>query len=393
MDIFGKCSEFTEARDLMAVGRYPYFLPLEDNDGGAVRYQNREVVMCGSNNYLGLTTDPRVKNAARDAVDEFGTSCTGSRFLNGNLRLHEELESALAKFYGRAEALVFSTGYMANLGAICGLAGPRDIVLLDRHAHASAIDAARLSGARMRFFRHNDPDSLDRQLTACPSGAGRLVVVDGVYSMEGDICPLPQIKEVCRRHGARLIVDDAHALGVLGGGRGTAAHFGDDEGADLVVITFSKALASIGGAVIGDADVIHYLRHHARSLIFSASLSPPNTAAALMALRILETEPWRVRQAMANAAYVRDGLTAKAVPVGKSETPIVPVHTEGRDATISRWRGLLERGVYVNPVIPPAASNRLRASFIATHTQAQLDHVIAAFGAEFADRLPAAAVS
>ncbi|RLK55179.1 aminotransferase class I/II-fold pyridoxal phosphate-dependent enzyme [Actinokineospora cianjurensis] len=388
MDIFAKCVDFTDAKDLMATGLYPYFLPLTGNDGSTARYEDREIVMCGSNNYLGLTADPRVKNAAQEAIADLGTSNTGSRFLNGNLELHERLERSLADFYGREEALVFSTGYQANLGAVAGLAGRHDVVLLDKLVHASAIDAAMLSGARIKFFQHNDPEALDRRLAACPPDAGKLVVVDGVYSMEGDICALPLLRDVCRAHGARLVVDDAHALGVLGDGRGTAAHFGG-EGADLVTVTFSKSLASIGGAVIGDSAVVQYLRHHARSLIFSASPSPSNAASALMALEILKSEPWRVRQALSNARYVRDALAARGVPVGSSDTPIVPVFTEGRTETFTLWRSLLDRGVYTNPIIPPAASYRLRTSFMATHTTEQLDFVIEAFLAEFAN-LPAA---
>jgi 8-amino-7-oxononanoate synthase len=416
MDLFDKIHNFRTAREAMASGLYPYFVALDRHEGTQVQLAGRNVVMCGSNNYLGLTNDPRVVAASAAALAEFGTSCTGSRFLNGNLRLHEELEAELAAFYGREDALVFSTGFQANLGAISAIAGRGDVVLLDREAHASAIDAARLSGARVKFFQHNDIKSLERQLVSCPEEEGRLVVVEGVYSMTGDICPLPDILAVARRYGARVLLDDAHAVGVLAGGRGTEAHFAGmtDETrhtdhdtaarftgangetghagtgtrhADLVTVTFSKSLASIGGAVIGDAEVIHYLRHHARSLIFSASMTPANTAAALAALRVLVSEPWRAEQALENAAYVRDELSAQGVDVGASRAPIVPVPLDSVHRTFMAWKNLVARGVYVNAVVPPAAPCRLRLSFMATHTAAQLDHVIAALAAELVDDL------
>ncbi|MGW6915532.1 aminotransferase class I/II-fold pyridoxal phosphate-dependent enzyme [Kitasatospora sp. NPDC054939] len=376
MDIFSRISAYRAARDAMAAGLYPYFLPLTGNEGTTVTLGDRELVMCGSNNYLGLTSDPRVKKAAADALDRYGTSCTGSRFLNGNLALHEELERELADYYGKPAALVISTGYQANLGAIDALAGRGDVVLADRDAHASIVDGGRLSAARLRRFRHNDAGALDRALAAVPDQAGRLVVVDGVYSMEGDLCALPEIVEVCRRHEARLVVDDAHGLGVLAQGRGTCAHFGLTGQVDLITVTFSKSLASLGGAVLGDEDVIHYLKHHARSLIFSASATPASAASALAALRILREEPWRAERAQQNADRIRAGLAALGIDPGLSATPVIPLRTRGVVETLLLWRRLIERGVYTNPVVPPAASPRLRLSFMATHTDAHLDRVL-----------------
>ncbi|MFJ6139354.1 aminotransferase class I/II-fold pyridoxal phosphate-dependent enzyme [Kitasatospora sp. NPDC092286] len=384
MDIFSKVSGYTAARDAMAAGIYPYFLPLTGHEGTTVTLGDRELVMCGSNNYLGLTADPRVRKAAVDALDRYGPSCTGSRFLNGNLALHDQLEGELAEFYGKPAAAVLSTGYQANLGTISALAGRGDVVFADRDAHASIVDGCVLSGAKHRRFRHNDARSLDRALAAVPEPAGKLVVVDGVYSMEGDLCALPEIVEVCRRRGARLIVDDAHGLGVLDQGRGTCSYFGLTDQVDLITVTFSKSLASLGGAVLGDEDVIHYLKHHARSLIFSASATPASAAAALTALRILRDEPWRAERAQQNADYIRAGLAALGISPGESSTPVIPLRTRGIIETLLLWRRLIDNGVYTNPVVPPAASPRLRLSLMATHTTEHLDKVLDALSAESA---------
>jgi 7-keto-8-aminopelargonate synthetase-like enzyme len=335
--------------------------------------------MAGSNSYLGLTKDPRVLAASHAALEDSGSSCTGSRLLNGNLRLHEELEAELAAFLGKPAALVFSTGYGANIGTIGALAGRHDEVLLDREAHASAIDGAQTTGARIRFFAHNDVDDLRHRLRTGHAGQGRLVVVDGVYSMGGDLCPLPEVVQACEDHGAQLVVDDAHGAGVVGGARGTSALFGITDRVDLITLTFSKAFASIGGAVAGDADVVHYLRHHARAEIFSASMTPANTAAAITAVRIAREEPWRAERAMANARYVHDGLRALGLDVGDSHSPIVPVHTGDPFTTALLWRRLLSLGVYTNAVLPPAASPRLRASLMTTHTTDHLDRIVDAF--------------
>ncbi|MER6400167.1 MULTISPECIES: aminotransferase class I/II-fold pyridoxal phosphate-dependent enzyme [unclassified Kitasatospora] len=384
MDIFSKVSDYRAARDAMAAGIYPYFLPLTGHEGTTVTLGDRELVMCGSNNYLGLTSDPRVRKAAADALDRYGPSCTGSRFLNGNLDLHDQLESELADFYGKPAAAVLSTGYQANLGTISALAGRGDVVFADRDAHASIVDGCLLSGAKHRRFRHNDARALDRGLAAVPAQAGKLVVVDGVYSMEGDLCALPEIVEVCERHGARLIVDDAHGLGVLDQGRGTCSHFGLTDRVDLITVTFSKSLASLGGAVVGDDDVIHYIKHHARSLIFSASATPASMAAALTALRILREEPWRPERAQQNADHLRAGLLSLGISPGESSTPVIPLRTRGVVDTLLLWRRLIDKGVYTNPVVPPAASPRLRLSLMATHTTEHLNRVLDALSDETA---------
>jgi 8-amino-7-oxononanoate synthase len=381
MDLFDKCRDYTIARDAMAAGIYPYFIALDANEGPTVRYRGREVVMCGSNNYLGLTTDERVLAASRAALDVYGPSCTGSRFLNGNIRLHEELEHELAAYFGKPAALVFSTGYQANVGTISALLSKDDVIFTDADVHASLIDGCRLSRSKVRRFAHNDPTDLARQLATYPSAAGKLVVVDGVYSMEGDICTLPDIVRVCREFDARLLVDDAHGAGVLADGRGTCAHFGSTDDADLITITFSKSFASLGGAVLGSEESIHYIRHHARSLIFSASIAPPNAAAALAAVRIVAAEPWRSRQALANAVHIRRELTELGFDTGASQTPIVPVYSDDVLPMLMLWRRLLEAGVYTNAVLPPAASARLRTSYMATHDADHLDRVVEAFAA------------
>lgn len=387
MSVLTKCSAFTSARDAAASGYYPYFVAFEESDGTVARLDGREIVMAGSNNYLGLTRDPRVVAAAHAALDRYGSSCTGSRLLNGNLRLHEQLEEELADYFDKPAALVYSTGYGANVGTISGLLTRNDHVLLDREAHASAMEGALASHADLKTFGHNRADDLARRLDRLPDSGGRLVVVDGVYSMGGDLAPLPEMLAVCQRFGAQLLVDDAHGVGVTGGGLGTCAEFGVTAVVDLITVTFSKSLASIGGAVMADEDVIHYLRHHARAEIFSASMTPASTAAALTALRIARDEPWRGRQALDNARSVRTRLRSLGYSVGDSSSPIVPVHLHNEIETALLWRRLLDLGVYTNAVVPPAGSCRLRLSFSAGHTSAQLDRVVRAF-ADSADLLP-----
>lgn len=387
VDIFGRCRSYSESREARAAGLYPYFTPFEGQDATVAQTADGDVLMCGSNNYLGLTSDPRIRAAARAAIEEYGSSRTGSRLLNGNTPLHEELERELADFLGMPAALVFPTGYQANVGVLASLLSRHDVVILDREAHASVYDGCGMSLAKVRRFAHNDMGDLERQLAGCPSDAGGLVVVDGVYSMAGDLCPLTEVVRLCRKYGARLLVDDAHGVGVLADGRGTSAHFGVTDQVDLVTVTFSKSLASIGGAVLGPEDVIEYLRHHARSLIFSASAPPANLAAAYAALRILRAEPWLCRQAIDNASYVHRELTALGYDPIPSDTPIVSVRLDGVLPTLRAWRSLLDRGVYVNAVVPPAASPRLRASFSATHTPEQLKRVVATF-AEVRDLTP-----
>ncbi|GGW75794.1 MULTISPECIES: aminotransferase class I/II-fold pyridoxal phosphate-dependent enzyme [Streptomyces] len=381
-DLYSRFSSFTAARDLMAADLYPFFLPLEGGEGPTVRRDGRTLIMCGSNNYLGLTGHPEVLAAARSALDRYGSSRTGSRFLNGNTDLHQELEAELADYLGKPAALVMSTGYQTNLGVLGTVLTPRDYVVLDRSAHASLLDGCRLSGAKVRWFPHNDPEGLRRTLERIPDEAGRLVVVDGVYSMEGDVCDLPAVVKMCSAYGARLLLDDAHGLGVLAEGRGTAAHFGLTDEVDLITVTFSKSLASLGGAVAGSEEAIHYLRHHARSLMFSASTTPTNAAAALAALRLLRARPELATAVQANAAYVRRGLAEAGVRSTPSSTPIVSLPTPGALETLTTWQRLLHDGVYVNPVLPPAAEPRLRTSYMASHTLDQLDRVVEACAAQ-----------
>jgi 8-amino-7-oxononanoate synthase len=379
MDIFEKCRSYTTAREAMSAGYYPYFIPLTENEGTEAVFQGHRLIMCGSNNYLGLTTHPKVRQAAIDAIARFGTSCTGSRFLNGTLELHEQLEHELAEWVGKPAALVFSTGMQANLGTISALVQREDIVILDKQAHASIVDGAKLSWGVTKRFRHNDMDDLERILRNTPSGKGRLVIVDGLYSMEGDIAPLPQILALCKTYGARLMVDDAHAMGVLGGGHGTAAQCGVTEEVDLIMSTFSKSFASIGGFIAGEEDILHYIKHHARALIFSASMPASNTAAVLAALQVMREEPERVERLNANAAHMRQELTRLGFDIGASETPIIPIIIGDDMRTLFIWKVLFENGVFVNPILSPAVPEGrqlLRTSYMATHTSEQLDRAL-----------------
>jgi len=382
MDIFEKCFHYTEAKDAIAAGIYPYFLALSENEGAEVSYQGRRLIMCGSNNYLGLSTHPKVRQAAKQAIDQFGSSCTGSRFLNGTLELHEQLEAELAEWVGKPAALAFSTGMQTNLGTISALVGRNDYVILDRDDHASIVDGAMLSLGEIKRFRHNDPQSLERALQSLPEDQGKLVVVDGLFSMEGDIAPLPEIAPICKKYGARLMVDDAHAMGVLGNGHGTAAHFGMTDEVDLIMSTFSKSFASLGGFIAGDADIIHYIKHHARALIFSASIPASNAAAALAALEVMRDEPERVARVNRNAERMRKGYRELGFNIGNSQTPVIPIITGDDAVTLQFWWMLFNAGVFVNPVLSPAVPQGrqlLRTSYMATHTDEQLDKVLEVF--------------
>lgn len=382
MDIFEKCFNYTVARDAIAAGIYPYFLPLSENEGTEASYQGHRLIMCGSNNYLGLTTHPEVRQATKDAVERFGTSCTGSRFLNGTLELHERLEVELAEWVGKEAALVFPTGMQTNLGTISALAGRGDVVILDRDDHASIVDGAMLSFGEIKRFKHNDAESLERTLDGLPLDRGKLVVVDGLFSMEGDIAPLPEIVPICQRYGARLMVDDAHAMGVLGGGRGTSAHFDLTDEVDLIMSTFSKSFASLGGFIAGDEDVVHYVKHHARALIFSASIPPANAATVLAALEIMRREPERVIRLNQNAERMRKGYRELGFNIGNSETPVIPIIIGNDTQTLQFWWMLFNAGVFVNPVLSPAVPpgrQLLRTSYMATHTNEQLDRVLEIF--------------
>jgi 8-amino-7-oxononanoate synthase len=379
MDIFEKCRNYTIAKEAIAAGYYPYFIPLTENEGSEAEYRGHRLIMCGSNNYLGLTTHPKVHKAAMDAIARFGTSCTGSRFLNGTLELHEQLEQELADWVGKPSALIFSTGMQTNLGTISALVEREDTVILDKQDHASIVDGAKLSWGNTKRFVHNDLANLERILEGIPSEKGKLVVVDGLYSMEGDIASLPEIIALCKKYGARLMVDDAHAMGVLGGGRGTAAHLGVTEDVDLIMSTFSKSFASLGGFIAGDEDIIHYIKHHARALIFSASMPPANTAAALAALQVMREEPERIERLNLIGARMRKELRQLGFNIGNTETPIIPIIIGDDMRTIFTWKALFDNGVFVNPVIAPAVPEGhqlLRTSYMATHTDEQLDRVL-----------------
>jgi len=382
MDLFDKCRAYTLAKETQAAGLYPYFIPLTDSEGTEVIVGDHRLIMIGSNNYLGLTTHPKVRQAAVEATRRYGTSCTGSRFLNGTLELHLELERRLADFVGTEASLVFSTGYQTNVGTISSLVGRGDFVITDKDDHASIVDGCRLAFGEMRRFRHNDMAHLDRVLSQLPADAGKLVVVDGVFSMGGDIAPLPEIVPLCQKHGARLMVDDAHSIGVLGGGRGTAAHFGLTGQVDLTMGTFSKSFASLGGFIAGAADAIHYIQHHARSLIFSASMPPGNAAAALASLEVMQEEPKRITRINHIAESMRNEFQSMGFNVGASQTPIIPIIIGDDTQTFVAWKTLYEAGVYTNPVISPAVPpelSLLRTSYMATHTDEQLDRVLGAF--------------
>jgi 8-amino-7-oxononanoate synthase len=382
MDIFEKCWSFTRAKEAQTEGIYPYFIPLTDSEGTEVVIKGHRLIMIGSNNYLGLTTHTKVRQAAIEATRRYGTSCTGSRFLNGTLELHLELEEKLAEFVGMEAALVFSTGYQTNLGTISALATRGDFVITDKEDHASIVDGCKLSYGEMKRFRHNDMEHLENVLAALPEDRGRMVIVDGVFSMGGDIAPLPELVPVCERYGARLMVDDAHSVGVLGNGRGTAAHFGMTDQIDLMMGTFSKSFASLGGFIAGAADVIHYIQHYARSLIFSASIPPANTAAVLAALEVMQEEPERIARVNQIGERVRTELTSLGYNTGLSETPVVPVIIGDDESTFLIWKALYEAGIYTNPVIPPAVPpelSLLRTSYMATHTDEQIDRVINVF--------------
>ncbi|MDY6847200.1 MAG: pyridoxal phosphate-dependent aminotransferase family protein [Chloroflexota bacterium] len=382
MDIFNKCFEYSTVKEAKESGIYPYFIPLDENEGTEVIYNNRHIIMCGSNNYLGLTTHPKVRRAAVDAIERYGTSCTGSRFLNGNLTLHETLEEEISKWVNKEASLVFSTGMQVNLGTISSLVGRGDIIVMDKEDHASIVDGALLSGGKIERYRHNDIDHLKRVLDSLPADTGKLLVIDGLFSMEGDIAPLPEIVPLCKEYGVRLMVDDAHAMGVLGGGHGTAAHFGMTDDVDLIMSTFSKSFASLGGFIAGDTDVIEYVKHHARSLIFSASIPPSNAAAALAALEVMREEPDRVERVNQIGDTMRKEFKNLGFDTGDSVTPVIPIIIGNDELTFMTWRMLFENGVFVNPVISPAVSpghQLLRTSYMATHTNEQLDRVLTIF--------------
>ncbi len=383
MGLFDKCHRFTRAREVQASGYYPYFMPIEASYDTEVVIHGQRKVMVGSNNYLGLTHHPKVLAAAEAALKRYGSGCTGSRFLNGTLDLHEQLEERLARFMGQEAALVFSTGYQTNLGVIATLVGRDDFLFQDKLNHASIVDGGRLSYGTVHRYPHGDLDALERQLASVPSDAGKLIVTDGIFSMEGDIVDLPRVVALAEFYGAEVMVDDAHAFGVLGErGGGTAQHFHLEDKVSLIMATFSKSLASIGGVIAGPEPVIHYLKHHARSLIFSASMPPASVATVLAALEVIEEEPERREALWRNTRRMQEGLRALGYDIGASETPVIPVLIGQVDETFVFWKELFDQGVFTNPVMPPAVpenSCRLRISLMATHTDDHIDFVLNAF--------------
>ena len=381
-DIFEKCSRFDKAKELISKGIYPYFRVIESAQDPEIIMNGRRMIMIGSNNYLGLTNHPMVKEAAIEAIKKYGTGCAGSRFLNGTLTIHVDLEEKLARFMRKEASLVFSTGFQVNLGVISALAGKDDVIIIDKMDHASIIDGCRLSFSEVKKFRHNDMNDLERLLREYES-KDKLIVVDGVFSMEGDIARLPEIITLAKQYGARVMVDDAHGIGVLGQtGRGTAEHFGLEGEVDLIMGTYSKSLASIGGFIAGSTDVIHYIKHTARSLIFSASPPPASVASVSAALDIIESEPERREALWRNTNKMFKGFTELGFEVGPSQTPIIPVVVNENENAFIMAMMLQEEGVFANVAVSPAVPNGralIRTSYMATHTEEQLDHVLMAF--------------
>ncbi len=383
MDIFDKCYNFTRADEAKAMGMYPYFTPIQEVKGNKVKVDGKEMIMVGSNNYLGLINHPRVMKAAQEAVDKYGVATCGSRFLNGTLDIHIELEKKLAEFMKKDAALAFSTGFQTNQGIISTLIGKGDSVIIDKLVHASIIDACRLTFGNVYRFKHNDMADLEKVLSSLDKDAGKLVVVDGVFSMEGDLINLPEVVALSKKYGAKIMVDDAHGIGVMGkSGRGTSEHFGVEDDIDLVMGTFSKSISSLGGFVAGDAKVISYIKHFARALIFSASITPASVATAIATVDIIQTEPDRREKLWKITKKMKSGFQALGYNTGPTETPIIPVIVGNDDMAFMLWRSLREDGIFTNPVIYPAVpkgQSLIRTSYSATHTEEELDTVLASF--------------
>lgn len=384
MAIYDGFHETEYVRDMIREEIYPYFNALSTAQDTEVTIDGKRTIMLGSNNYMGMTNDARTIQAAKDALDKFGTGCSGSRFLNGTLTLHEELENELAEFFGKEQAITFSTGFQTNLGIVSALAGRNTYIIGDAENHASLVDAARLSFAKRVYkYRHADMDDLREKLEFAPEDAPKLIITDGVFSMGGDIAKLPEIVELKKKHNALLMVDDAHGVGMLGHcGRGTADHFGLTDEVDVIMTTFSKSLGSLGGCMAASEKITFHVKHKARPFIFSASIPPANAAAALCALRIMKQEPERREALISIAKYLRDGLREAGLPIVEAETAIIPIYTYSAERTLHIAKRLLEEGVYVNPVLPPAVDAdmcMLRTSLTATHTKEQMDRAIAVF--------------
>ena len=383
MPLFKKCEEYVYIRELVDKGIYPYFHELESKQDIEVMMEGKRRIMLGSNNYLGLTVNREVIDAGVEAMKKYGTGCSGSRFLNGTLDLHNKLERELADFLGTEDCVTFSTGFQSNLGIISAICGRQDYIFNDRENHASIYDGCKLSYAKITRYRHNDMADLEKRLAETPIDAGKLIVTDGVFSMSGDICRLPDIAELAHKYKARVMVDDAHGLGVIGkGGRGTASYFGLEKEVDITMGTFSKSLASLGGYMVASAKVCEYVRHNSRPFIFSASLTPASCATARAALKVIREHPEIVERLGDLAEYYRDGLAARGVPTVKAENkriPIIPIYTYDAERTLLISKKLFEEGVYVNPVLPPATAPTeclLRTSLMATHTESVLDEAM-----------------
>lgn len=387
-DVFEKCFKFMTADNARAMGVYPFFRPLDFNNGPEAQLEGRKVIMLGSNNYLGLTTHPKVREAATAAIEKYGTSMTGSRLVNGTMKLHKELEDKLAAFHGKEAGLVFTTGYQVNLATVSALlSNKKSVAVIDKDDHASIYDGVRLAqaaGARMVRFKHSDPAALDQALSELEENEGALVITDGVFSAQGEIASLPGLVEVTKRHKARIMVDDAHALGVIGpGGRGTAAHFGVERDVDLIGGTFSKSLASIGGWLVGERKVLDYIQHFAYSFLFAASAAPPCVAAAMASLDVMQDEPWRQEKLRENFTYMRNELKRLGFELGKTETAVIPIYIRDDLKTVMMWKSLLDDySIYVNPFITPGVPPKqqvLRTSYMATHERIHLDRALDAF--------------
>lgn len=375
-----KMASYDIPQKIQEMGFYPYFRTIESEQDTVVKINGKNVLMFGSNSYLGLTNHPKLKEASKAAIDKYGSGCAGSRFLNGTLDLHLELESKLADFVGKEAALVFSTGFQVNLGVISSIPGRHDFIILDDLDHACIIDGARLSFAKTLKYEHNSMEDLERKLQKTPMDKIKLIVVDGVFSMEGDIANLPEIVRIAKKYNANVMVDDAHGLGVLGKeGRGTASHFGLTNDVDLIMGTFSKSLASIGGFVAADNDTINYLKHNARSLIFSASIAPANAASVIAALDLIQNEPERIEKLWENTHFAQRMLKEAGFDIGHSVTPIIPILVRDDFKTFQLTKSLLDKGVFVNPVVSPAvasSSSMIRFSLMATHTLSQIEEAI-----------------
>ncbi len=387
VDLFQKCWDFTRADEIKAAGFYPYFRAIEENEGPVVQIEGRKIIMAGSNNYLGLTAHPSVKEAAIKAIEKYGTGCSGSRYLTGTLDLHNELEARLAAYMGAEACLLFSTGYQTAQGIIPTLAQRGDYILTDKDNHACIVAGTLMAKGMFTEvvrFKHNDMNDLERQISRLPAHAAKLVITDGVFSTTGEIVDLPRLVEISRAHNGRILVDDAHSVGVIGkGGRGTASHFGLEKEVDMTMGTFSKTFASLGGFVVGTERVINFMKHTSPALIFSASPTPASVAAALAAIDVLEKEPWRIDKLIANANKMRTGFKAQGFNVIESQTAIVPVIVGDDLIAFKFWRELFDHGVFVNAFISPGVPQGLqmmRTSYMASHEDEHLDRILELFG-------------